>query len=266
MASNDYYRVLGVEPNADAGTIREAYRRLALQYHPDRNADSAESSEKMKAVNEAYAVLSDADKRREYDSLRSRYGSDGHTRFRQSFSEQDIFRGSDIEQVFEEVARAFGVRGFDDMFRQFYGPTYRRFDFHRPGFKARGFFVAGGLRFGRGAGRRKGPRLGRLSRLFLEKIGRAAIPQDGADLHDVLTLSEQQAAQGGPFAYEYCPRRQKLVVKIPAGVREDQKIRLAGMGAAGRNGGRPGNLLLKVRIKKPFLRRITDLAGNLTRR
>ena len=74
MAQQDYYHTLGVEPGATAREIKDAYRKLAFKYHPDRTADRPDSAEMMKAVNEAYAVLSDPPKRRAYDGMRQRFG------------------------------------------------------------------------------------------------------------------------------------------------------------------------------------------------
>jgi curved DNA-binding protein len=108
MPQRDYYDVLEVTGDADSGQIRDAYRRLALLHHPDRNRDNPEATERMKEINEAYAVLSDPEKRKEYDLIRQTYGSAASGRFRQTHSDQDIFRGSDKRQVFEELSRAFG--------------------------------------------------------------------------------------------------------------------------------------------------------------
>src|SRR3989339_584555 len=107
MEQKDYYTILGVEKDGSSKRIKEAYRKLALQYHPDRNPDPSASS-KMKDVNEAYAVMSDPRKRKEYDLIREQFGGSAYGRFRQSYSDQDIFRGSDIGQVFEEISRIFG--------------------------------------------------------------------------------------------------------------------------------------------------------------
>ena len=84
MSPNDYYQILEVDQKASAGQIKEAYRKLAFQYHPDRNSKNPEAAEKMKRVNEAYAVLSDAVKRREYDKMRHQYGSSAYSQFRQN--------------------------------------------------------------------------------------------------------------------------------------------------------------------------------------
>ncbi|MGB8425201.1 MAG: DnaJ domain-containing protein, partial [Desulfobacterales bacterium] len=155
MPTSDYYRLLGVGDTATAREIKEAYRKLAYQFHPDRHPDNPQAAEQMKRLNEAYAVLADANKRREYDGLRQRFGDTAHSRFRQSYSDRDIFRGSDVYQVFEEMARSFGVRGVEDIFKEFYGPGFRSFQFNRPGMFARGFVFTGSG----GAGTRPGPAL-----------------------------------------------------------------------------------------------------------
>ena len=103
MSASDYYRTLGIQPTASAKEIKNAYRELALKYHPDRNQDNPEAVNRMKAVNEAYAVLSNPQKRQEYDAIRTRFGSAAHDQFRKTYSEQDIFAGSDIFRVFEEL-------------------------------------------------------------------------------------------------------------------------------------------------------------------
>ena len=120
----DYYEILGVSKNASDDEIKKAYRDLAKKYHPDKYANSPladVAEQKMKEINEAYAVLSDPEKRKEYDLIRQTYGSAASGRFRQTHSDQDIFRGSDIRQVFEELSRAFGYRSFEDIFRESYG-------------------------------------------------------------------------------------------------------------------------------------------------
>jgi len=110
MEQKDYYRILGVESNAGQKQIKDAYRKLAFEYHPDRNKDNPATAEKMKELNEAYAVISNPAKRKDYDALKQQYGSFAYSRFRQNYSEQDIFRGSDINQIFEEMGRVFGFR------------------------------------------------------------------------------------------------------------------------------------------------------------
>ena len=88
----------------------------------------------MKQINEAYAVLSNAEKRSEYDRMRQQYGSAAYQQFRQGYSEQDIFSGSDVNQILEQMARAFGLRGFDEIFKEFYGKGYRHYECRKDGF------------------------------------------------------------------------------------------------------------------------------------
>ena len=258
MQQQDYCRILGVETHASAEQIKEAYRRLAFKYHPDRNRANPEASEKMKAINEAYAVLSNPAKRRQYEALRDQFGSSAHSQFRRRYSEEDIFRGSDINDILEEMAKVFGFRGYEDVFREFYGEACRAFEFKKPGFLGKGFVFAG-YRGDLGQDQRQLPpegQLGKLSRFFLEKIGGIDLPQNGSDIFDVIKLSPQHAQKGGPFTYFVRRKSKKLILEIPPRVKEGQRIRLVGMGEDGRGGGKAGDLYLKVHMKKPLLQRM----------
>jgi curved DNA-binding protein len=95
MAEKDYYKILGLEKNASANDIKKAYRKLAMKYHPDHAAGDKASEDKFKQISEAYAVLSDPQKRKEYDE----YGASG---FQQRFSQEDIFRNFDFGDIFRE--------------------------------------------------------------------------------------------------------------------------------------------------------------------
>ncbi len=252
MEPKDYYEILGVGKDATPKQIKEAYRDLAFKYHPDRNASDSNAAEKMKSLNEAYAVLSHPEKKKEYDALRRQYGSSAYNHFRKSYTEQDIFQGSDIHQVFEEMARAFGVRGFDEIFKQFEGQGYRRFETKRPGLHVKGFMFSGWM-----GGRGPFFKLGQnLSKILTGSAGAAGIAQRGSDIYDVIYLQPSHAFQGGPFAYYNKKRDKKLVVRIPPSTKDGQKIRLSGMGEEGRAGGSPGDLYLKVNIKKPLGQKI----------
>jgi molecular chaperone DnaJ len=111
MASKrDYYEVLGVPRTASVDEIKDAYRKLAMQYHPDRNK-APEAEEKFKEISEAYAVLSDVEKRRQYDTL-------GHAGFDQRYTTEDIFRGADFESIFRDMGFNFG---FGDLFSTIFG-------------------------------------------------------------------------------------------------------------------------------------------------
>ena len=260
MAQEDYYQVLGVDQNASEAKIKEAYRQLAFQYHPDRNRDNTAAAEKMKKVNEAYAVLSNPAKKADYDNLKSQFGSSAYTHFRNNYSEQDIFSGSDINHIFEEMARSFGFRGSNEIFKEFYGRGYQQFQFKSPDGRTRRFVFQRPSKRGQ---RGQGPsplegNFGKILRFVLQKASGVQLPEDGADIVEDLYLAPQQAMQGGPYAYYLRRHSKKLVVKIPSGIREGQRIRLAGMGETGKAGGKPGDLFLKVHIRKPLLKSIKD--------
>ncbi len=258
MEEKDYYQILGVEKNASAKQIKSAYRELAFQFHPDRNRGDDSAALKMKEINEAYAVLSNPEKKRQYNAMRQQFGSDAYNRFRNNYSEQDIFSGSDINHIFEDMARSFGFRSFDDIFKEFYGQGYQTFDFKRPGFFSKGFIFSSPLAQGKKNQKQPvlpGP-IGKLAGVLLKKITGVELPEKGADIHDVIRLASEQAAQGGPYPYFSRENTKKIVVKIPPGIREGQRIRLAGMGRAGKNGGSTGDLYLKVNFKRPFVKSV----------
>ncbi|MBL0731730.1 MAG: J domain-containing protein [Desulfosarcina sp.] len=271
MENKDYYKILDVTKTAKANEIKESYRKLALKYHPDRNQDSPEAVSKMKLINEAYAVLSDNRKRDEYDTMQQQFGTNSYSQFRQSYTDQDIFNGSDINQILEEMAKSFGLRGFEDIFSEHYGNRFHRFEFKRPGFYARGgvFFGAPGRQRGcrRSVSHRRQARLpgsfGKLSRYVFNKLSGMELPENGSDIRDVISISAQKAQQGGSHAYYLKQKAKKLIIQIPPGVHKEQQIRLAGMGTDGKGGGRCGDLYLKVKIKKAMLEKINKFIARL---
>ncbi len=263
MASNnhrDYYELLGVKQDASEQEIREAYRKLAFQYHPDRNKDSPDATEKMKAINEAYAALSDRAKRNEYDLLRQRYGASAYDRYRQTHTQEDIFRGSDIDQIFEEFSKSFGFRNADELFREFYGPGFRGYVYSRPGFSFRSYVFTPGRRAEtpeQSAGIPPSPAgsTNRTLRFLLEKVLRIPIPARGKDVTDSLRVGSEILRYGGEVKYEYrlSGKPRTLAVKVPAGIQRGQKIRLREMGLPGKAGGPPGDLFLKVSVRTSLL-------------
>ena len=100
--SEDYYKILGLNKDVSDGEIKKAYRKLAMKYHPDHAKGDKSAEEKFKKISEAYAVLSDKEKRKQYDT----FGSEG---FHQRFSQEDIFRSFDFGDIFRE----FGFGGGD---------------------------------------------------------------------------------------------------------------------------------------------------------
>jgi len=262
MDSKDYYQILGIDKNATPQQIKQAYRELAIKHHPDRNPSDSGALEKMQAINEAYAVLSNPQKKRDYDALRQQYGSSAYHHFRNSYTEQDIFQGSDIHQIFEEMARSFGIRGFDELFKQFEGQGFRRFETKRPGFYVKGFVFTGWI-----GGRKPLFHLVQnLYKLLTGGVGSTQLPLKGKDIDEVIQLQPIHAQQGGPYAYYHKKRDKKLLVKIPPNTRNGQKIRLPGMGEEGRAGGMPGDLFLKLNINRPVLQQAKGFLASLLKK
>ncbi len=268
MENSDYYKILALEKNATPEEIKSAFRELALKYHPDRNRNDAKAAEKMKQINEAYAVLSDPAKKREYDTLRQQFGQSARSQFRQSYSDQDIFSGSDIHHIFEELSRSLGLRGFDEIFKEFYGRGYRkRFRFGGPGFSGGGFFFFS--MFGKGRHQQLPfltPGLGKIAGFMLKKLASEKVPEKDKDIHDVINLSPDHAEKGGPYAYFHLKKNKKLVVKIPPNVRTGQRIRLSGMGRDNKNNESPGDLYLRVSINTPLITKTKNLLDSLLRK
>lgn len=210
--SEDYYRILGVGKNASPEEIKKAYRKLALRYHPDKNPNNREAEEKFKKINEAYAVLGDPDKRSQYD----RFGSEG---FSQRFSQQDIFRNFDFSSIFDEMG------------------------FGSPGRKQSG------------GGRRRPEAFGDIfSEILRGAGGRAAAPRRGVDLEYALPVSLEEVYAGVEKTVAI-PRgfgQEEIRVKIPPGVREGQKLRIAGKGESV-PGGEPGDLLIRITMQPHLL-------------
>jgi DnaJ-class molecular chaperone len=257
MADREYYEVLGIEKQATAKQIKEAYRRLALRYHPDRNRDNPEAATRMKEINEAYAVLSDPRKRTEYERMREAYGSSAYTHFRQTYSDQDIFRGSDIHTIFEEMSRMFGFRSFEAVFRESYGPTYRSFDFKRPGVFGRIVITPGGKR-GIPADSFLQGYFGKALRHSLRKKWGMVFPESGRDVQDRITVSPALALSGGKIRYVCRHSGREFRVTVPQNMRSGQRIRLKGMGEPGKDGGPPGDLYVKVFVRSPLLPKIGE--------
>jgi curved DNA-binding protein len=261
MDQKDYYEILEVDREASPKKIKEAYRSLAFQYHPDRNGGCTDVLERMKMINEAYAVLSGPAKRRQYDSLRQTYGNSAYNRFRNGYSEEDIFRGSDINQIFEEISRSFGFRGFEDVFREAYGSGYRTFEFRRGNSFGRGFVWSSHMKQGVPlTGMQKGVfpwLLRKLAGYALKKITGIQTQQE-KDRYDQLMLTSLQASKGGKVPYTDKESSRNLLITIPPGVAHGQTIRLQGLGYRNGNPSVPGDLYLKVEIAKPFLQKIRD--------
>ncbi len=206
----DYYEVLGVKKDGSSQDIKKAYRKLAMKYHPDRNKGNKEAEEKFKKISEAYAVLSDPEKRKQYDTF-------GESGFQQRYSQEDIFRGFDLGDILKE----FGLGGMGGNFRATGGQ----------GSPFEAFFFQGG-----------GPGGGHASH-------RAAQQQvKGSDFTYELAVSLNEILTGAEktISLRVENKTENVSVKIPKGIKAGQKLRLAGKGAPSPYGGPPGDLFLII--------------------
>ena len=219
----DYYKILGVSKDATTEAIRRAYRKLARQYHPDVNKDP-DAERRFKDVNEAHEVLSDPEKRRRYEQLGANW------------------------QQYEQWQQQGQGRGFEWVFT-----------------------APGGVRFGNGTSF-EGAEMGGFSDFFRaffgDLAGAGTAPgrrraRSGSDLETSVEVSLPEAYRGAERTLELrVPGdggTRRLTVKIPAGVRDGQRIRLGGQGEPGAGGGAAGDLFLTARVKEhPFFRREGD--------
>ena len=216
MAERDFYKILGVSRGASPEEIKKAYRSLAKELHPDRNPGDTQAEERFKDVSGAYAVLSDAKKRKLYDE----------------FGEMGLREGFDPEAYQAATQGAGGFGGFD--FGDIFGGAARG-----PGGSPRGGHFEFNLEdlFG-GAGRGRG--------------GYVRAPQRGAELHSEVTIDFRDAVLGctRELNLRSAEGERTLKVRIPAGVRNQGKIRLRGQGGAGIQGGPAGDLVLQVKVRK----------------
>ena len=208
----EYYKILGVDKGSTPDEIKKSYRKLALQFHPDRNKGDKKAEEKFKEISEAYAVLSDDDKRKQYDQF-------GDTKFHQQYSQEDIFRNTDFSQIFREFNMG---SGFESIFGRMFG---------------------GGVRFGGGPEGFEGfqPGMG----------GRAQQIPKGQDIEYPITVSFHEAFHGGErqisFRLSDGSQRQ-LKVKVPKGAKNGAKLRIGGKGVESPYGGEAGDLLIVVTV------------------
>ena len=228
-AQKDYYKILGVPENATEEDIKRAYRRLAKKYHPDFNPNDPNAEEKFKEISEAYAVLSDPKARAQYDQMRKMGAG------------QIPFDFSDFD----------------------FGPFFRSFGKGGRGFRDLKFDLGSILRdiFGMGSS-------GGFDDVIIETgpdghttfwtsgSGRRTAPRRGRDVEMEVELDFLSAAKGTTVKIRPPYLTKQLEVKIPAGVDTGSKVRVAGKGEPGTNGGPPGDLYLKVRVRPhPFFRR-----------
>ena len=239
MKRKDYYQILGVGKDATQEGIKKAYRNLAMKYHPDRNPGrEKETNEKFKEINEAYEVLGDPGKRKQYDM----FGTVGTG---------DIFGSPFTRSGFEEVMRDFGKGGlgFDFLKNIFDGfefsgqPGRVEFRTNRPGGKT--FYgqvpledMLGDL-FGAKPGGRRRYTNEPFSEVFKQQV------RQNNDIHERLTLSSEKARRGVRMEYKRGGR--KIRITIPPGVKNGKQIRYRG--ARLKLDGQPGDLYVHVEVK-----------------
>ena len=208
----DYYETLGVPKTASDNEIRTAFRKLARKHHPDVAKDKATAEEKFKQINEAYEVLGDPEKRKKYDQLGADWNQPG------GFQPPPGWGAQQPDGGFYRygggdggVEFEFGGTGFSDFFEAFFGG-------------GRGRSAFGG--FG----------------------GRQATAERGSDVEADIMVTLEEALHGSRRAGSN--KVENYQVKIPRGVHEGQRIRLAGQGEAGARGGKSGDLFLRVRLAR----------------
>ncbi|MBD3172623.1 molecular chaperone DnaJ [Candidatus Bathyarchaeota archaeon] len=266
----DYYEILGVDRNASKDEIKRAFRKLAFKYHPDRNKEP-DAEERFKEISEAYAILSDEQKKAQYDRF-------GHAGIRGQYSQEDIFRGADFSSIFREMGMG------DDIFSKIFGSMF-----------------GGGFNGFQTSRRRRGPPRGRDIETQIEiTLEQAAF---GAEVELNLNRSEKcsrcggngaepgsnvitcpqcggtgqiqqrrQSLFGSMITVTTCPRcqgrgevpestcskcggnglenkRRKISINVPEGVEDGVYLTLRGQGDAGPYGGPSGDLYVGVRIK-----------------
>ncbi|MCW4049558.1 MAG: molecular chaperone DnaJ [Candidatus Bathyarchaeota archaeon] len=277
----DYYEVLGVERNASEDEIKKAFRKLAFKYHPDRNKEP-DAEEKFKEISEAYAILSDPQKKQQYDRF-------GHAGINGRYSAEDIFRGANFSDIFREMGLG------DDIFSRIFGSMF-----------GGGF---GGFRTQRRTGPRKGRDLETRVEITLEQAAFGAQVELSLNRMETCTRCGGNGAEPGTNVVT-CPRcngagqiqqrtqslfgqmitvttcpqcqgrgkvpeakctkcrgngleekRLKVQVNVPAGVEDGVYLTLRGQGEAGPYGGPSGDLYVMVRVKphKHLLRRGADV-------
>src|SRR3954471_16907933 len=215
----DYYETLGVSKTASEDEIRSAFRKLARKYHPDVAKDKKTAEEKFKQINEAYEVLSDPEKRKKYDQLGADWNQPGGFQPPPGWGAQRPGGGGFGQRGGGNggVEFEFGGTGFSDFFEAFFGG-------------GRGRSAFGG--FG----------------------GREATAERGADVEADIMVTLEEALHGSTRTVSLRRTTSSKVetyqVKIPKGVHEGQRIRLAGQGEAGARGGKSGDLFLRVRLAK----------------
>lgn len=284
--SEDYYKILGVKKDASEGEIKKAYRKLAMKYHPDHTKGDKSAEDKFKKISEAYAVLSNKEKRKEYDT----FGSEG---FHQRFSQEDIFRGFDFGDIFKEFGfgggnfsggRAGGtrfsfgggsgfnfgggrqqahVKGSDLVYelpltlREVATGTSKIITFqHQGGSENLTVKIPPGMTSGkklRLAGKGSpSPYGGPAGDLYIKSqvLNDPVFSAENHDLYLNQELKLSEAILGTTIAVPTIDDKQ-LSLKIPPGTKPGTKMRLSGHGLPAMKGNKKGDLFVRIQIKVP---------------
>jgi curved DNA-binding protein len=213
----DYYKILGVEQSASQKDIQKAFRKLARQYHPDVNPGDSSAEDKFKEINEANEVLSDPEKRKQYDEMRTYYQQYGQWPGATGFGQASGGRRTQYRTMSEEDLQDLfgGASPFSDFFETYFGSG-----------------MAGGMSGGRA-----------------RTTGRRAYEPEAQDAEAEVEVTLAEAYKGSTRVLELTELNggvRRLEVKIPAGVNDGARIRIAGQGMAGASG--RGDLYLRVHI------------------
>jgi curved DNA-binding protein len=220
MEYKDYYRILGVDKSATQDEIKKAYRKIAKKYHPDARPGDKKAEEKFKEANEAYEVLGDPEKRKKYDQ----FGQSFNFTHGSSFDPSQFGFGKNVRYEY----RTGGNSGFSDFFNLFFGGDSFDFNisdiFGRSG--ASSGFNAGGF------------------------TGNYPIRGDDVEAEIEITPEEGFTGTNKKITLKKERKDRTISFKIPQGIKEGEKIKLASQGNPGANGGANGDLYLKVKFKK----------------
>lgn len=267
MASKrDFYEVLGIKKGASQSEIKKAYRKMAKKYHPDTNAGDEAAAEKFKEVSEAYSVLNDPEKKKLYDqfghaafdgtgqpggSYGAGFGGAGSSGFG-GFGGTGGSGFSGFSQGPDGSYQEYHFDGnMDDILKDIFGHGFSGSGSGASGFSGfsgtsgtSGFSGSSGKGFSGASG-------GSGFSGFGGGAGYGSFPQDGENVHADINVTFDEAAFGGDRYFDLkdpAGKKQSIKVHIPAGIDNGQSIRLRGKGMPGANGGKAGDLLLKVHV------------------
>lgn len=276
----DYYEILGIDKKASADDVKSAYRKLAMQYHPDRNK-SPDAEEKFKEMSEAYAVLSDQNKRQQYDQF-------GHLGIDQKYSQSDIFRGVNFEDIFRDLGMAGGGfgNGIGGIFNLIFGGRERR---QEGVYRGQDLLHVLAINLEDAANGKAmmievprtdacetchgvGAKPGTYPKMCPTCIGSGQVSAtQNTPFGRFVTTSPCGACRGGGKVIESpcttcngggtVQKMRKLEVKIPPGVDNGSRLRILGEGELGKNAGPPGDLYIGINVNPHsiFIRHGDDL-------